>query len=280
MQTKSLKFVTSDPFLGALSNITSLTFSDRNPYQKLFINHFAQVCSILADIAHLYPVPFDSSQQHQSFSFFNPNLIITSQQIANYQPQLIKSINLNPQKKRWLFILSSEDYLAQINLGGQTQFQQILQDKLWETTQAGRQPILIAPRKCIQMLNHCSTNFEDAILLSFCAHHYFMQLLLEAEYLFLWNIFSNCLIPRLSNRRPVFFFDKGHMALAIPAILNLGMQYNYNNAPLTYLEQTNTLNSEQLAQLIPQQEATFTPTRKAFFSCATPETVVQQIIAQ
>ena len=187
-------------------------------------------------------------------------------------------MNINPNKKRWLFILSSEDYVAQINIYGQARFDQILLEKLQQTIQCGRQPVLLAPGKCIEAILNLQPKIEEAILLAFCNHHQFTTLLLEAEYLFLWNIFSNCLIARIGNHLPVFFFAAGHMALAIPAVFKLGMKHNYNNAQLVYLDQTKQLTIEELKQLIPQQEQAFDEARNIFFSSPSPEIAAQQIL--
>ena len=81
LKNKAHKVVTSDPFLGALFQITNLTFSEENPYQQLFIRHFSQVSSILANIPHFYPIPFNLPPGRKSFSFFNQNLIDASASI-------------------------------------------------------------------------------------------------------------------------------------------------------------------------------------------------------
>jgi hypothetical protein len=75
----------------------------------------------------------------------------------------------------------------------------------------------------------------------------FLGLLLEAQYAFYWNVFANSVPSRLVNELPVFFFDTGHMARAMPALLELGLSSYYPGARLPLLDIRRAIDPQLLA---------------------------------
>jgi hypothetical protein len=117
-----------------------------------------------------------------------------------------------------------------------------------------------------------------ALLLPFCGHALFMDLLFDAEYVFYWNVFSNSIPARVVNRRPVFFFDAGHMARSIPPLFEAGMRCYYAWADLPSLDPQAPLAAAALAALAARQEGAFEPAREAFRRSPGPEAVVDGLM--
>jgi hypothetical protein len=151
------------------------------------------------------------------------------------------------QRPRWLYALASEDYALQTALHGRDAFHALLIQRLEDAHRQGRQPVLVAPQACADVVRAASHSIPNALLLSFCSHGMFLGLLLEAEYAFYWNVFANSVPSRLVNQLPVFFFDTGHMARAIPALLELGLRSYYPGAQLPVLDIERAIDAQALA---------------------------------
>ncbi|MEM8677442.1 MAG: hypothetical protein AAGF83_26820, partial [Cyanobacteria bacterium P01_G01_bin.67] len=270
--------VTSDPFLGILADLNDATFSKDFPFQQPFLQHFSKVFTLLQKLPHLYTTPVTSTQKVKQIAFFNPNVEIPPHELSTYADQLTRVLPVNLDQKRWLFVLSSEDYVTQINLHGEAKFHATLKNKLEETVESGCQPIILTSKKCIDAIRDLKPQVE-AIYLSFCSYSIFTKILLEAEYLFLWNVFSNCLLSRIGNQKPVFFFHPGHLSQAIPRLHKLGMKYSYSEANLSYLDIFKPLQSLELAEQVPVQEQAFARSQRRFRESPTPDQVVRQLLS-
>ena len=60
-------------------------------------------------------------------------------------------------------------------------------------------------------------------LLPYCSYEEFEQRLLDAEFVFYWQIFSTSTFLRLWNGLPVFFFDQGHNAHLLSPLQEAGL---------------------------------------------------------
>lgn len=258
--------VTSDPFLGLMARPDESTFAAGHPLRAAFADHFARLSPHLADLTHLYFMPADGIAVARRASVANPRATATA--------------GAGPSKPRWLYILSMEDYAAQAAAMGRSAFDALLLDHLANAARLGRQPALIAPRPCVDALAGRSAEVEGLILSPFCGYDEFRALLLDAEYAFYWNIFSNSILARISNRRPVVFFGRGHMAHAIPRLGEVGIGHYYGDAPLPFLGPSVPPTAEALAALAVAQRAGFEGAIRRFLTSPDPEAMIAQILRE
>jgi hypothetical protein len=183
-----------------------------------------------------------------------------------------------PRLKRWMFVLSAEDYATGIGRWGKARFDGVLLEKLKETANAGRQPVLIGPGPCIDALRQATSTPASALLLEFCKYTTFLSLLSEAEYCFYWNLFSHSIIARVMNRQPVFFFDSGHLVHAMPSFLEIGLKHFYACARPRSLDQDARLSAEQLAGLALEEDGRLEPARQRFAQSPEPAQVVERLL--
>lgn len=272
------RIVTSDPFLGIMSELDSFTFSDRHPRKQWLTEHFAKVFGILKDVTHLYLVRGDEFAHTASVSFFNKNIIGTRSVVGEHDEKLAGPIGLDTGKKRWVFVLALEDYGSQVGFHGRARFDDILIDKLRQAAREGRQPVLVAPQVCITSIQTKTRSIEGAVFLPFCGYDVFMSLVLDAEYVFYWNVFSNSIPARVLNHLPLFFFDPGHMAHAMPPLFKVGVKRYYLDWEPVYLDQRGELASQALAGLASQQERAVFGARENFRRSPSPEEMVEKLL--
>jgi hypothetical protein len=115
-------------------------------------------------------------------------------------------------------------------------------------------------------------------LLPFCSHALFSALLLTAEYAFYWNLFSNSATVRLANRLPVFYFDLGHMAQAIPPLLDLGLRSYFPGGELQVLDLAHPLEPGVLGPLAAAQERSLAHAHARLRGAPAPEQVVAALL--
>ncbi len=201
--------VTSDFFLGGLSeaHIAAKLARIHPPFLKAF--------ELLRDITHFYPVPchrLARSRETPTVFAFNPVFLrsdgaTVSEAILSFY----REIGVDATKPFWLFILSQRDYEIQVRRSGDVPFAEVLLSKLDETLKAGRQAVFLGPPDCLQAISSETRSAAGAVLLDFCPYDSFTSLLLGAEYVFYWNMFSISNIIRLGNGLPLFFFDTGNL---------------------------------------------------------------------
>lgn len=280
LRKRHRRIVTSDPFLGIMSEISAHTFSDWHPRKQWLTEHFSRLYRVLADVTHLYLINAEAFAHTRSVSFFNRSIIRPPSTFTDCERKLSGRISLAPGRKRWVCVLSQEDYGARVARHGRARFDDMLTNTLLQTARAGRQPILVAPEACIASIQGRGPSIDGLVLLPFCDYGLFEALLLEAEYVFYWNIFSSSILARAINHLPVFFFDPGHMVHAIPPLHELGVKRYYPGAALTYLDQRRGLNAVELAILAAEQEDTLRDARENFERSPTPEEMVEKLLGR
>lgn len=278
LRRRHLRVVTTDPFLGLLLAQDASIFSERHPQQRALTDHFTRLASQLRDVAHFYLVPSDGLTGERKLSVFNSHVMSTPASMPERRARLAGRLAVDPQRPRWLFLLASEDYAAQIMRLGQERFEALLLERILDAARAGRQPVLIAPQACIDSLAGTGGAVPGLILLSFCAHELFTDLLLEAEYVFYWNMLSNSLLIRLVNRLPVLFFDRGHLAYAMPALLELGQRTYFPGAELRLLDQRETLVAAALLELTTAQTSSLDHARENVLRLSGPRELVDRLM--
>jgi hypothetical protein len=265
IRRRSIPLATTDPFLGALSTVSSDTFADAHPRKERLTRHFNEVSRILSDVPHIYPVAPPPAAGPRALSFHNP--------LACGAP------SASSNKPSWLFVLSAEDFAAQTARIGVEQFSHRLRQRLTDALRHGRGPILVAPEPCIAALGHDDA-LKDALLLPFCPPAAFRPLLLAAECAFYWNIVSNSLLPRVINRLPVFFFDRGHLLHAVPALHAAAVHHYYLGAEPPVLAMGDPLDSAALGDLASDHLRDMAPTVAHIRAQPTPHQMLEQLLAQ
>ncbi len=223
-----IKLVTSDPWLNIWSNsdttsYPSLNFND--PAQLSVYKMFENLSVKFKDIYHLYFVPLDKKPK-KSLHFYNQNIRLSVWQKIRARIEFRREFSLLAAVPFWLFVVSAEEanFLADKI--------EIIAEKLKETVKAGRRAVFIAPEKLIIEIKQVLFNCPDVLFLTELSLIKFKKILLQAEFVFYWNIFSSTIYDRLINNKPVFSFDVGHMANYFPPFLEEGRKIYYGQNQL------------------------------------------------
>ncbi|MGE0449031.1 MAG: hypothetical protein AB7Q29_05540 [Vicinamibacterales bacterium] len=192
------RVVTSDPFHGLLFDPEMASrLCERAESLRV-------ARDLLSGVAHFYPVRCDglaAGAKDRAVWAFNPALVRSTPAADPF----------------WLFVLSSTDYLLRVAELGEAPFVDRVCQRLLDAAAAGRHPVFIAPESCGAGVRARLGERDDVTILSSCPHGRFTELLLDAEYVFYWNMLSHSTVLRYGNSRPVFFFDQGHMCVFRPA---------------------------------------------------------------
>jgi hypothetical protein len=277
LERRRVRVVTSDPFLGLLRADGASLFSERHPQHQWLEDHFGRLAARVRDLTHLYQVPPDGLAGEHKVSVFNPHILSDAADIQQRRARLAAVLGIDPHRPRWLFLLASEDYGAQVARLGRERFEALLLDRLEDAARAGRQAVLIAPQPCVASLAGSGRALSGLISISFCGHDLFTDVLLEAEYAFYWNLFSNSLLARLANRLPVVFFDLGHLAHAMPALLDLGLKIYFAGATPALQDQQQELMLDAVAALAARQDRALEPAIENLRRSPTPRELLDHL---
>lgn len=280
--------VTSDPFVGLASHLTlsqldSRMLVSRRPLPvrwivrlgvHLLARHRRIVrVPILEHVIHVYPTSTlarGSENGVRSASFFNPNIVLPADE--SWGPSDRGSA------KNWLFVLSSTELEVQHQLLGTRAFTRVVAHLLHQALDAGRRPTLIGPPSIVEILRRGLPADRDLEVISFCSHVDFVARLLEAEYVFYWNVFTCSLFQRLANERPVFFFDRGHVSRTIEPFYQVALSFHFGNWMPTYLDQRRQLDPRALAELAEQQKPAMRAVRERWQASPTPAQLVDELL--
>jgi hypothetical protein len=276
LHARGCRIVTSDPFLGLLAKLDDDTFAN-HPWNRMLTDMFARVFAILKPFPHLYLADPVGLATPTKVYFYNPHVVVPPSAIASFGQTIRQNLGTDPARKRWLFLLSHEEYGAQMQ-HDRNRFADLLTNMLRQTLQEGRQPVLVAPPACFATLRDRVREFDDWISLAFCPYDLFLALLYEAEYTFYWNAFSNSVLIRAVNRLPIFFFGQGHMVKAIQPFGDVGMEHYYLGAELPYLDPNRPLVASDLAERAVRQEQAFRVAVHRFQQSPTPEALVGKLL--
>ncbi len=202
--------VTSDSFFGRRAQLDDATFQMWTHLKERRTLELARAYDLLQSVPHLYDVDPGEFAVAEAYSFSNVRMVRPPAYMP-CPPEVRRALGLDPARPVWLFVLAGEDYEALLDTPGLS-FDDVLTDQLCEAAYQGRQPVLVAPSRCTSAVALRSTPSDGLTLVPFCRHAHFLSLVLDAEYAFFWNLFSNSVVARAVNRLPTFFFDQGHMA--------------------------------------------------------------------
>jgi hypothetical protein len=275
LSSRGIRAVVGDPFLGLLQQSGPSPFSDRHPGKAMLTEHFGALARVFAQLPHLYLARPARASATPQVVFFNPRLLIGAAQRASL-PGRLAQIGADPARAHWLFVLAAEDYGAQASRLGVQRFEALLGERLGDAPRCDRQAVLIAPHACAERI--AAKAIPGVHVLSFCSHARFNALLLTAEHAFYWNLFSNSATARLANRLPVLHFDAGHMAHAIPPLLELGLQSYFPGAQLELLDLARPLELAALDALASAQERSLTQAHARLREAPAPDQVVASLL--
>jgi hypothetical protein len=267
-QTRSMEIsvATTDPLLGE-----TLSEEKFHPFgwTKEMFERAAAIQTALRGVHHLYLSPMQCSQLVHSF--FNSRVVISKEQKTAMLVNLQQG-PLNIASPHWLFVISKTDYQLQCALYGRVTVDGTLLEKIQQSLEAKRQPVLLAPPEaCQSMRGRVSGN---VVLMPFCGYEQFRALLITAEHVFYWNVMSNSVLVRIANGGSVFFMDTGHLARYLPSILPLAMQSYYANAQLPMLDPHQVLDADDLADRTRVQPETFSEARAALQALPSTEALL------
>ena len=217
--------------------------------QQRLVHNLTASYEILKDLPHLYPVPTAAPATPselngiRTYSFYNPCLLESGWSKADTESN---------EQPYWFFVLAQCDYEHQtIDLGFKIFFDSLI-DRFAEAARAGRRVIFVAPKDCIGNLHRQLPRKNNVELLSFCDYDQFTSLLLGAEFAFYWNAVSHSILLRLLNAKPVFLFNKGHLARGVPAIYPRIIDCYYQGREPIYLDPLESLHLTDLLHLATQ----------------------------
>ena len=258
LRDRGCTVVTSDPFLGLSS---SLTFGELDPTRisryifRLLKRVTPEAPLIKAgsvrNLIQFYVTPtihIDPADGARRIACNNPKLVHLKEK---HRTRDVAEGAKNPAP-HWLLVLAASDLKCQSQLHGCRRFVRMMKRTLEQAMRAGRKPILIAPNGLMKKLRSQLPAEMQAGLVGFCPYSRYIELLIRAEYVFYWNVFSFSLRLRVANELPVFFFDRGHMAV-FDRLYRAGLKCHYDGWEPEYLDQQMPLDLSDLAQLASRQ---------------------------
>ncbi len=262
LKSRGCRVVTTDPFLGLLSNLgTSTTVSvdipadasadlvrEKQKQDERLLTNFFGSSRIVADLEHLYPtypaaLDAEAASDARVLSFFNSSLVCPDGPTGPGASETASA-----ERPRWLFILASRDYEAQIMIHGKERFVDTVIHKIHATLDAGRHPVFVAPYDLVQAVIAKMPPTDGVTLLTFCPFKKFLTLLIDAEFAFYWNVVSHSMLLRLMNRQPFFMFDRGHLVRNVTPLYERVVEWYYQGREPTYLSQDQRLDLAELTE--------------------------------
>lgn len=275
---RGTRIITSDPSLGLIAQGGGL-FQERFAGARALTEHFAWLRDQLADAFHVYLAPGAIEIERDHGSYFNPLTILSDTDRARRAATLATWSLLDRERTRWLFILSPEDEALQVAALGRAAFTHLLTQRLLDVSNAGRQPVLIAPAATIAAVRATGDTPSGLIALSGCGYFRFMLLLHDAEYVFYWNQFSASMLARVLQRQPIFTFAPGHLVHALREIQELGSRHFYLGLSPTALDLAESLSETRLSELaLRQLESMLKPVSEYLAQSPTPEQLVRSAL--
>jgi hypothetical protein len=303
---RKCKIVASDPFFGIFSGMDPSSISAPEALQMFeaeillkqswayrlsttfgniqILKKFAAASHIIKDTTHLYYTRPDPDSElievnTQNVTFFNPSLIYDEKESSASEVAAARRVDSSASEdKHWLFILGSVDYELQTSFYGEAVFIELLVKKVEQTLQAGRRPVFLAPDECVQKMISLVPVAARKGLMTFCAYEQFSSLLLEAEYVFYWNLASYSTFLRVINGLPMFMFDEGHLARHVKPMYKRMVQWYYQNWTPPSLNHNEALDAEVLAELSKNYKQDTSRILENLKELPTPEQVIEDLL--
>lgn len=280
LSQRRIPVLTTDPFLGLPFGDPHRPFTIALPNGAAMAQHFTHLANVLKDCTHVYMTPCDGLRSPKKLA-------------CGWPPALLRGASAAARAKRlqalpvplhddafWLFVLSAEDFQLQMRLWGEQGYLILLMARMADVLRAGRTPVLVAPAVCVQALSTLWPATRKALLLPFCAHQQFEDLLLGAEHAFYWNHLSHSLLPRFINMLPTWFFGEGHLLRAIPNMRKLVDETYYNGFAVIDLSMRSALLPQALQQQAGATHAARSALARRYDVMLQPDALVQEVLAR
>jgi len=220
--------ITTDPFLGLAGSINvsdvnlSITDTSDNIFFQYIRKHltcrqFHEIHTVLMNIPCLLPFGLGHlNADSKYYSYYNNNPGTNSE-----------NSNDNPY---WLFVISEIDYSLQKKNVGESKYTKYLLDKLSETSNFNKRPVVVAPLPLLKKIKKIKPSVEYIYRCNVIEHK---LLITNAERVFYWNMISHSIYHRMINYKPVHFFDRGHIYSMFPRIHDAAIRcYYQGNEPV------------------------------------------------
>ena len=294
LNEQNCRVVTSDPFLGSASKITVSDILGMLPQpdgivSSFFFLHVArriakkllQASDALENVVHLYPAPTDEITNRgrvQRISFFNRELSRRDPVWESVDHRSKFTASRRSAEKTWLFMLAPSDATLQERKWGAAIFANQLAHMIEHTRAAGKRPVLLGPSWVIKKIKRALPAETEPDLLTFCAFTEFSRLLLNAEYVFSWNIFScSAAFMRLPRRLPVIYFDKGHVAEFSRLVYEDGVRCYFNGWEPSQID-PREFDNEIVAKVASEQGPALEALLAYWNRSPTPQQVIEQLL--
>jgi hypothetical protein len=254
------RVVTSDPFLGLasegnLAGTFGISLPDKSVGARLLevgytftlLRHLRTARAALEQLPHLYQFRPSGTPDRKG--------VTGPERISFYNPELVKANGgggtdqASDGPREWLFIVGSSDWGLQRRLHGSERFADLIADKLEETVDAGRTPVLVAPAQLLDDVRPRVSRSDRMRLLSFLGYSSFDALMRTAEYVFYWNIISYSSLLRVVHDRPFFLFHQGHLVHNVKGLRERVRAWYYRGWEPVMLDQTKRLDRDRLGEL-------------------------------
>lgn len=280
LNQRHIPVLTSDPFLGLPFGDPARPFDIALPNGAAMAQHFTQLASVLRDCTHVYMTPCSALQSPQKLACGWPPALMRGATAASRAKRLQALTVPLHDDAFWLFVLSGEDFQVQIRQWGEQGFLILLAARMADAHHAGRTSVLVAPAACVQALSAHWTKTHKALMLPFCVHQQFEDLLLGAEHAFYWNHLSHSLLPRFINMLPTWFFGEGHLLRAISNMRKLVHETYYSGFAVVDLDMRKALSPEALQQQAVATHAARSALARRYELMLQPDALVQRVLAR
>ncbi len=249
-------------------------YNDRKLKREVF-----RVAESLKDVTQIYPVPIEPSEGGaKRVSFFNPLFIRTPDELRSNAAAVAGPSDPALRGPRWLFVLAQFDLEFQEKKYGRKGFVELVAGKIREALDLGKLPMFIGPAAVTEELSRRFARDAGVSFLPTCSFEEFQQRLLDAEFVFYWQIFSTSAFFRLWNGLPVFFFDQGHNARLLKPLREAGLKHYYLAGSPIYLDIEKPLDAAELTRLGAGFRELALDIRERLAGLPTPEEMVKAIM--
>ena len=286
----NIPYITTDPWMKiwtkySISEICHST-SDLFKYGDLQkqLNH------TFKNIYHLYPFPIT---KNQCLSFFNPRTVLTEVE-RNSHEALVREffqdaghydVCSNKRSPSFnMFVLSDIDFKMFFIDPNKTQMNKLfieLSNRLSEIiNNTSDLLVIVAPDQYCKSLKNQFSSHTHICCLSFCKFSLFYSLLMCANVVLYWNVFSASIMGRILNQLPVFFFSKGHMVTLCPKLYEHGVRFFYQNHPPFFVNPLSSLSANLFQEPLQQVKNTFLEISEYWRALKTPEEIILKLIEE
>lgn len=288
LRSARCRVVTSDPFLGLAPVVTRdavegrLLAIDRAAPVRAAVRLLTRLqdskaslvrVPALDDVTHLYPGAIPGGESRfKRLSFFNP----TSTYVGRSAAEASEQSSPGHSTESWLFVLSPDDLNAQRTLIGMPELKACLTGLLTGAVEAGARPTLAAPASIVKLLPRTVGN--AARWLPDCPFIELENQVIQAGYVFDWNVYSFFYLTRLARGLPVFAFDRGLLAHTVAPVREMARAFYFGEWEPQLLDQRRLSSPYVLSHLAQAQQQSARSCVERWRASPTPDAIVDEIL--